>query len=120
MLKMSNNYFNWLKMKKQHIQQEVLVSRATTLAKRALVENNNPNKDTTPFEKFEEAVWNGLLNDMFSEIISSDSNQYKKIFIWGIYSGDSYLLVDLGDVPIATESAQSIDPQLFFGEVNLN
>ena len=56
-------------MKKQHIQQEVLVSIRTTLAKKVLFETNGSNKNATPVEKFEEACWNGLLNEMFSELI---------------------------------------------------
>jgi hypothetical protein len=107
-------------MKKQHIQQEVLVSTRTTLAKKVLFETNESDKNATPVEKFEEACWNGLLNEMFSELMPNNSSQSAKIFIWGIYSGKSYLLIDLADAPGAIESVLSIDPRLFLPEVNLN
>jgi hypothetical protein len=63
-----------------------------------------------PVEKFEEACWNGLLNEMFSELMPYNSSQFEKIFIWGIYAGKSYLLIDLGDAPGTIESLLSIDP----------
>ena len=107
-------------MEKQHIHQEVLVSTKTTLANKVLFEINESNKNATPVEKFEEACWNGLLNEMFSDLMPYNSSQREKIFIWGIYSGKSYLLVDLADAPGTIESVLSIDPHLFLPGVNLN
>jgi len=107
-------------MKKQHIHQEVLVSTRTTLANRVLFETKNSNNNYTPAEKFEEACWNGLLNEMFAELMPSDSSQHEKIFIWGIYSGKTYLLIDLGDAPSTVESLFSIDAHLFLPHVDLN
>ena len=107
-------------MKKQHIFQEVFVSTTTTLAKKVLYETNDINKNATPVEKFEEACWNGLLNDIFSELRAPASLKNPKIFIWGIYTGKSYLLVELADVPGTIESVLSIDPHLFLPAVNVN
>jgi hypothetical protein len=107
-------------MKKQHIQQEILVSTGTTLAKKVLLETNDSNRNATPAEKFEEAFWNGLLNEMFSELMPYNSAQYEKLFIWGIYAGKSYLMIDLADAPGTIDSMLSIDPHLFLPGVNLN
>jgi hypothetical protein len=107
-------------MKPQHIYQEVFVSTTTTLAKKVLHEVDENNKNASSVEKFEEACWNGLLNEMFSELIPTSSTEHPKIFIWGISIGKSYLLVDLADVPGTTESVLSIDPHLFLPELNLN
>ena len=107
-------------MKKQHIQQELLISTRTTLAKKVLVETSGSNKGATTVEKFEEACWNGLLNEMFPELMPYNQSEPTKIFIWGIHAGKSYLLVDLADSPGVTESVFSIDPRLFFPEVNLS
>jgi hypothetical protein len=106
-------------MKKQHIHQEVLVSKGSTLAKKVLYEISDFNKNATPAEKFQEACWNGLLNGMFSEI-RPYSADYREIFIWGIYSGKSYLLVDLADAPDTVESLFSIDPHLFLPVLDLS
>src|SRR5262245_36613708 len=107
-------------MKKQHIHQEVLVSTRTTLAKKVLCETKDSNEDATHVEKLEKACWNGLLNEMFSELMPYNADHSEKIFIWGIYTGKSYLLVDLADAPGTIESLFSIDPRLFLPEVNLN
>ena len=107
-------------MKKQHIKQEILVSTRTSLANKVFSETNDINKNATPEEKFEEAFWNGLLKEIFSELMPYNPGQSEKIFIWGIYAGKSYLLVDLADAPGAIESLLSIDPHLFLPEVNLN
>jgi len=107
-------------MKKQHTQQEVLVPTRTTLAKKVLLETNDSNKNTTPLEKFEESCWNGLLNEMFSELMPHNSGKLEKIFIWAIYAAKSCLVVDLADAPGQIESLLSIDPYLFLPGVNLN
>jgi len=107
-------------MKKQHIQQEILVPTRTTLANKVLSETNDINKNATPVEKFEEAFWNGLLKEIFPELIPYSSDDPEKIFIWGIYAGKSYLLVDLADAPGTIESLLSIDPHLFLPGLNLN
>jgi len=107
-------------MKKQHIHQEVLVSIRTTLAKRILIETKDSNRNETPAERFEEACWNGLLNEMFSELRPYKLSEPEEIFIWGIYSGKSYLLVDLAEAPDTIESPFSIDPRLLLPHVNLN
>ena len=70
-------------MKPQHIYQEVFVSTTTTLAKQVLHEINENNKNASSVEKFEEACWNGLLNEMFSELMPYNSSRFAKTFIWG-------------------------------------
>ena len=109
-------------MKQQHIHQELLVFTTTSLSRRVLCEttNNNKNENNSLVEKLEQACWNGLLNEMFPEIIGSDSTPFPKIFIWGIYAGKSYLLVELGDTHSVADSVLSVDPYLFLPEVNLN
>lgn len=107
-------------MKKQYTHQEILVSTRTTLVKKVLFETNDSDKNATPLEKFEEACWNGLLNEMFSELMPYNSSEPEKIFIWGISAGKSCLLVDLADAPGTIEAPLSIDPHVFLPEVNLN
>jgi hypothetical protein len=109
-------------MKQQHIHQEVLIFTTTSLSRKVLCETNgnDKNKSNSPIEKLEEAYWNGLLNEMLPEIIGSGSTTPPQMFIWGIHTGKSYLLIDLADTPSTTESVLSIDPHLFLPEVNLN
>ena len=109
-------------MKQQHIHQEVLVFTATSHSRKVLCEtnNNDKNENMTPAEKLEQACWDGLLNEMFPEIIDSGSTLSPKMFIWGIYPGKSFLLIDLADTPGGIDSVYSVDPYLFLPELNSN
>jgi len=109
-------------MKQQHIRQELLVFTTTSLSRKVLCETNSNDKNEirSPAEKLEQACWNGLLNEMFPEIIGSGSTPSPKMFIWGIYRGKSYLLIDLADTPSVIDSVLSVDPYLFLPELNLN
>ena len=109
-------------MKQQHIHQELLVFTTTSISRKVLCEtnNNDKNENMSLAEKLEQACWDGLLNEMFPEIIGSGSSRSPIMFIWGIYPGKSYLHIDLGDVPSVIDFVRSIDPYLFLPEVNPN
>jgi len=107
-------------MKTQHIHQEIVISTKTTFAQKALVELNEGNEKTSSAEKLVEAIWNGLLNEMFAELMPPTSAERPDIFNWGIYTGTSYLLVDLADIPGTVEPSRSIDPHLILADVHLN
>ena len=109
-------------MKQQHIHHELLVFTTTSLSRKVLCEtnNNDKNENISLAEKLEQACWDGLLNEMFPEIIDSGSTLSPKMFIWGIYPGKSYLLIDLADTSFAIDSVRSVDPYLFLPELNMN
>ena len=109
-------------MKQQHIHQELLVFTTTSLSRKVLCEtnNNDKNENMSLAEKLEQACWDGLLNEMFPEIIGSGSKRSPKIFIWGIYPGKSFLLIDLADTLGVIDFVRSVDPYLFLPELNLN
>ena len=106
-------------MTKQHIHQEVFISTTTTFVQKILHETSDCNRNKFA-DKLEDAFWNGLLNGMFSELIPVTSVKHDKIYIWGIYTGESYLLVNRADIPQTIELVFSIDPRLFLPELNLN
>jgi len=109
-------------MKQQQNHQELLVFRTTSLSRKVLCEtnNNDKNENNSLAEQLEQACWNGLLNEMFPEIIGSGLTPNPKMFIWGIYTGSSYLLINLADAPAQIDAALSIDPHLLIPELNLN
>ena len=107
-------------MKTQHIHQEFVISTKTTFAQKALVEINEGNEKISSVEKLVEAIWNGSLNEMFAELVPPTLAKRPNIFNWGIYTGTSYLLVDLANVPVAVEPSRSIDPHLILADVHLN
>ena len=109
-------------MKRQHIHQELLVFTTTSLSRNVLCETNPNDKkeNMSPTEKLEQACWDGLLNEIFPEIIGSDSTSSPKMFIWGVYTGKSFLLIDLADAPGTLDAVCSVDPYLFLSELNSN
>jgi len=107
-------------MKTRHIHQEILISTRTTFAHKALVEISEENQKASSVEKLTEAIWNGLLNEMFAELMPRTPNKRLDIFTWGIYTGRSYLLVDRSDIPGRTESEPSIDPHLILADMHMN
>jgi hypothetical protein len=109
-------------MKQQHIHQELLVFTTTSLSREILCEtnNNDKNENMSPAEKLEQACWDGLINQMFPEIVGSGSTLSPKIFIWGIYPGKSCLLIDLADTAFVIDAVHSVDPNLFLSELNSN
>ena len=82
--------------------------------------DNDTNEKDFVVEKLKQACWNGMLIEMFPEIIGSGSTLFPKIFICGIYTGDSCLLIDLDDTPGVINTVISIDPYLFLRDLNLN
>lgn len=109
-------------MKQQHIHQEVLIFTATSLSRKVLFEanSNNKNEHLSLAEKLEQACWDGLLSEMFPDIIGSGSTHAREIFIWGIFPRKSYLHIDLADAPVVIDYVRSVDPHLFLSELNPN
>lgn len=106
-------------MKERHIHQEVFISTTTSLAQKML-ENSADANNVFFSNKLEQCFWQGLLNEMFCELVSLTDVRYDEMFIWSIYTGESYLLIDRADIPHAIDLVFSIDPHLFLAELNLN
>lgn len=102
-------------MKPQHVQ-EVLIFTTTSLSQRTLYRKNSSNKNSSPIEEMEEAFWDGLLNELVPEIMPS----IPKMVIWGVYSGEFYLLIDLADSPGISPPIFTIDPNLLLSLKNMN
>ena len=109
-------------MKQQNTQLELVVFTTTSLSRKVLCEttNNNKNENMSLVEKLEQACWDGLLNELFPEIMGSGSTLSPKMFIWGIYPGKAFLLIDLANTPGVIDSVRSIDPYLFLPQLNSN
>ena len=105
-------------MKPQHVHQEVLIFTNTTFSQKALCRKNNSNKNGSAIEELEEALWDGLLNELVPEIMPSTLDP--NMIVWGIDAGKFYLLVYMADNPEVPESIFSIDPHLLSSEINLN
>lgn len=60
-------------------------------------------------EELERACWEGLLFEMFPEILGGFSAR-NECFIWGIINGNNFLRISIGPKPTITENETTIDP----------
>ena len=74
----------------------------------------NPGKQSnlTEREQLEEACWNGLLQEMIPEICEQTEGN-KKLFLWQIKEGNSFIELELGEIPEQKDNHFSIDPYSF-------
>jgi len=102
-------------------QQEVLIITGTTFSSRQLIEKNSSpeSKNMSEIELLEEACANGLLEEMLPELCARSADT-KKIYLWGIKEGDSFVEFDFSEFPEPTDKYFSLDPYSFLSEINFN
>ena len=100
-------------MKTNYIQQEILLMMGTAFLTRQWCEKD-PGKQNnlTEKEQLEEACWNGLMQEMIPEIYEHPDGN-KKLFLWQIKEGKSFIELELGEVPEEKDTYFSIDPYSF-------
>lgn len=100
-------------MKTNSTQQEILLLTGTTFSKRELSEKISGRKNNfSEKEQLEDACWNGLLPEMLPEVYLH-TGENKKLFLWKIKQGKSFLDLELGDIVEETDKQFSIDPYSF-------
>jgi hypothetical protein len=105
--------FNLNDMKTNSTQQEILLVTGTTFSKREWSEKVSGSKNNlTEKEQLEDACWNGLLPEMLPEVYLH-SEESRKLFLWQIKHGKSFIELELGDIPEEMEKEFSIDPYSF-------
>ena len=95
-------------------QQEILLLTGTTFSSRQFCEkdSSSENKNLSEIEQLEEACINGLLQEMLPEL-SAQPEGSKKIFLWGIKEGYSFIEFEYGEFPEETDKHFSLDPYSF-------
>jgi hypothetical protein len=101
-------------MKTSSVHHEILLFTGTKLANRQLagsVENSH-GKKFSAIEELEKACWNGMIYEMFPEILGS---LYPKCesFLWHVLTGKNFLYINIGPNPVMAEQVTSIDPYFF-------
>lgn len=100
-------------MKTNSTQKEILLLTGTTFSKREWSEKVSGKKNNlTEKEQLEDACWNGLLPEILPEVYSH-IEENKKLFLWHIKQGKSFIDLELGDIPEEMEKQFSIDPYSF-------
>ena len=100
-------------METQSTQQEILLMTGTKFSEREWAEKIVEDKNKlSPTEKLEDACWNGLLDEMLPELVQKTTDG-KKLFLWHIRHGRSFLEIELGESSPVIEREFSIDPYFF-------
>lgn len=101
-------------MEAQYTQQEILLFTGTSFTTGAFCETPAEaiHVELTEKEKLEVACWNGLLPSMLPEIFRQFSAN-KKLYLWEIREGESFIELELGEKYIEFEKRFSLDPYMF-------
>jgi len=102
-------------MKTTSIHHEILLFTGTSLASRQLtsIEGTEQGKKYSVIEELEKACWNGIIYEMFPEILGSFSTKCES-FLWHVLTGKNFLYINIGPNPPAIDEHEtSIDPYFF-------
>ena len=108
-------------MKTTNTHHEILFFTGTSLASRQLADTkeNNNGKTYSAIEELEKACWNGIIHEMFPEILSSIYPKCQS-FLWHVLAGKNFLYINIGPNPVTAEHDTSIDPYFFVSTVSEN
>jgi hypothetical protein len=101
-------------MKTTSYHHEILLFTGTSLANRQLTstKENSTGRTYSRVEELEKACWDGILYEMFPEILGSSYPKCKS-FLWHILPGKNFLYINIGENPVSAEHETSIDPYFF-------
>jgi hypothetical protein len=102
-------------MKNQTTHYEILLLTGTSFAARQYCCRKDDKENGRKFssmEELEKACWDGMLYEIFPELLGGFSVQCK-CFIWHIMRGKNYLKISLGPAPAVMENKTAIDPYIF-------
>lgn len=105
-------------MKTNIIKQEILLM-ITTFSQKEFCRKNAPENFCSQAEQFEEACWNGLLDEMLSGIVARSASG-KRLSLWHIRHSKFFLEIELCDYPQVIEKYLSIDPYIFLPDMPQN
>lgn len=101
-------------MEKINNHHEILLFTGTTLAGRQFAnsEQIRNGRRCSAAEELEMACWNGMLYEMFPEIMGTACLKNEK-FVWHTLIGKNFLYISIGPFPVMAEHDSSIDPYFF-------
>jgi len=101
-------------MKTSAAQREILLMTNTSFAQKQWYEKVE-DKDLTPQEQMEEACADGLMRELLPEVFDVPDN--KTLYLWQMKPGFSYVQLEIGEFPLASEKEVSIDPHNFLSAI---
>jgi hypothetical protein len=94
--------------------QEILLLTGTHFSSRHFFEKSDNQNLLTEREQLEEACWNGLLKEMLPEICEQDNAN--KLYMWQVWKTNSFIEIELAEIPEEKDKYYSIDPYSFLPE----
>jgi len=93
---------------------EIILLTSSKLASKQFYskDENSSSKSLAAIEELEKACWNGVLFEMFPEILESACPKCES-FLWHALAGKNYIYINIGPQPICVEHETSIDPYFF-------
>ena len=105
-------------MKTTSTQQEILLLVGTNFSSRHCCEENSNKNHLTEREQLEEACWNGLVHEMLPELCEQVYGN--KLYMWQVWKTNSFIEIEMGEIPGEKENYYSIDPYSFLPEYFLS
>ena len=101
-------------MNQTNLQHEIILFTGTSLTNKQLTntEENINGRKYSAIEELEKACWNGILYEMFPEILGSTYPKCQS-FLWHVLTGKNFVYINIGETPVAAEHDTSIDPYFF-------
>jgi hypothetical protein len=108
-------------MAKNYVQVEVLLITGTSfLAENWIKKDDNPaDRHLSEIEQLQEACWNGLLETMLPEVWIKPAND-GILYLWDIKEAQSFLELELSEVPLPIDRRLSITPHSFLSYQGYN
>ena len=102
-------------MEPKIINQEIFLLTGSSFCSRPFSKRDDQEPYGRPgsMEELEKACWDGMLYQMFPELVGTD---HRDNYIWDTVSGVNFLCIQMGHAPLPIERETSIDPYLFFHE----
>ena len=101
-------------MATDYIQKEILVVTTSISGDGNylnLVPKSDGSKDNAR-ESFDEACWNGLLDEMLPLVIHR-TNRNSPLFIWDLYIGQQTVCAEIAEGPLSYDAFHSVNPYVF-------
>jgi hypothetical protein len=108
-------------MAKNYIQVEVLLLTGTTFSAGNLVKKDDDPTGRRPseVEQLQEACWNGLVKTMLPELLIDPPNG-GILYLWEVEEAESFLALELSEIPLPKNPRRSITPRAFLSFQNYN
>jgi hypothetical protein len=108
-------------MAKNYVQVEILLVTGTNFSTRNWVnkDENLTAPQQSEIERLEEACWNGMLRTMLPELWIDPPND-GILYLWEVKQAESFLKLELSEIPMPIDPRRSIAPCSFLSFRNDN